>query len=228
MRINSQKLFGAIICTLLCGHAWGGPVLTFEGLQNFEQVSNYYDGGTGSLGSGPGPDYGITFSSYGLAYMRGVQSGFPNPFPGDPSPPTVLLDFNNASPFGGGYPTSVTMDVSGGFTQDLLFYYIAIGRAGSVTLYSGLDGTGSMLASQALAITPEAFGGPTFVAFSGTAESVVFTGGNDQFVLDNITLSAASVPEPAAWVPFSLGLSTACLLFARRRKQAIGQRTASC
>jgi hypothetical protein len=40
------------ICLVGASHAWAGSVLTFEGLQNFEQVDNYYNGGTGSLGSG--------------------------------------------------------------------------------------------------------------------------------------------------------------------------------
>ncbi len=149
--------------------------------------------------------------------MRGVQSGFPNPFPGDPSPPTVLLVFNAANPIGGGQPTSVTMDVDGGFTGGILFYDIAIERVGSVKIYSGLDGTGTVLASLALPVTPEAFLGPTTLTFAGTAESAVFTGGNDQLALDNITF-LASVPEPAAWISLSIGLASSCVFFARRRR----------
>ena len=30
-------------------HASAGQILTFEGLKNFEQVDNYFNGGTGSL-----------------------------------------------------------------------------------------------------------------------------------------------------------------------------------
>ena len=41
-------------------------VLTFEGLQNNEQVLNFYNGGSGGSGSGPGPNYGITFGSDSL------------------------------------------------------------------------------------------------------------------------------------------------------------------
>ena len=226
MSTKSARFLVAAICAIGCGHACGGPVLTFEGLQNFEQINSYYDGGKGSLGSGPGPNDGITFSSFALAYMRGVQSGFPNPFPGDPSPPTVLLVFNAGNPIGGGQPTSVTMDVAGGFTGGLLFYDIAIGRAGSVTVYSGLDGGGSVLASVALPITPEAFLGPTTLTFGGTAQSVVFTGGNDQLALDNITLNV-SVPEPAAWISLSVGLASSYLCFARRRGPA-AVRSGSC
>ena len=44
-------------------------VLNFAGLNGNaeEYVDNYYNGGTGSLGSGPGPNYGISFSSNALA-----------------------------------------------------------------------------------------------------------------------------------------------------------------
>jgi hypothetical protein len=194
-----------------------GPVRTFEGLQNFEQVSAYYNGGMGSLGSGPGPNFGITFSSNGVAYIPGQQTGKVTPFPGDPSPPTVLLLFNQ--PFGAGQPTSMTMDVAAGFSGSLLFYDIAIGRAGSATIYSGLDGGGTVLAQQALPITPEAFGGPAIVPFSGVAQSVVFTGGNDQLALDNITF-IPPIPEPSSWILMVGMVSSSLIFYARRKRMA--------
>jgi hypothetical protein len=200
--------------------ASGGPVLTFEGLQNFEQVSNYYDGGTGSLGSGPGPDYGITFSSYALAYIPGQQTGKVTPFPGDPSPPTVLIVFNTANPFGAGYPTSITMDVSGGFTQGLIYYDIDIGRVGSVSIWSGANGGGTMLAQQSLPITPEAFSSPTILSFPGTAQSVVFTGGNDQLAIDNISF-ATSLPEPSTLSLMLISLGTLFAVSLLRRRKAV-------
>lgn len=43
--------------------------LDFGGLQDTEQVLSYYDGGFGSLGSGPGPDFGITFTPSFIAIM---------------------------------------------------------------------------------------------------------------------------------------------------------------
>ena len=108
------------------------------------------------------------------------------------------------------------MDVTVGFTQGISFYDIAIERVGSVTVYSGLDGTGAVLATLALPTTPEAFGSATTLTFDGIAESVKFTGGNDQLVLDNITL-LAPVPEPAAWISLTAGLASASVFFARRR-----------
>jgi hypothetical protein len=207
-----------VVCMLFASSVRADSVLTFEGLQNFESIGSYFDGGAGSLGSGPGPNYGITFSQYALAYIHGQQSGKVTPYPGDPSPPTVLLVFNSANPFGAGYPTSITMDVSHGFSQALSFYYIGIGRDVSVTIYSGLDGTGTTLANQTLSITPEAFSNPTIVDFSGVANSVVFTGGNDQLALDNISF-VSPIPEPSGWISLTVGLGGVYLVFSRLRKK---------
>ena len=65
MSTTTKSIWIVMVGTICASPAMAGPVLTFEGLQNFERVENYYNGGTGSLGSGPGPGYGITFSSNG-------------------------------------------------------------------------------------------------------------------------------------------------------------------
>ena len=101
--------------------------LDFGGLQNGEEVLSYYDGGFGSLGSGPGPDYGITFTPSFLAIIAVP-----------PYPPDRVGELNGPS---------AVMDVEGGFTNLLSFYYLASDNSGLVTTWSGLDGTGSMLAS---------------------------------------------------------------------------------
>ena len=100
MSMTMRSLLAASALALLAIPAWAEPVLTFEGLKNHEPVADYYDGGKGGLGTGPGPNYGITFSSNALALIRET------PFPGDPSPPTVLLLGNSA----GGRPAAVHDD----------------------------------------------------------------------------------------------------------------------
>ncbi len=217
-RQRSTTCLLAALLALCADRAFASTVLTFEGLQNFEGVANYYNGGMGSLGSGPGPEYGVTFSTYALAYIPGLQNGPVTPYPGDPSPPTVLLLFNQASPIGAGYPTSFTMDVQAGFSSALYFYDLNIGTAGTVKIYSGTDGTGSLLASQSLPTTPAAFGGPTDVTFSGTAYSAVFSGGNDQLAIDNITLAPAAAPEPSSVVVLALGVGGVASISRRRRR----------
>ncbi len=223
MKIALKNMLALMVCALVAMRAEAGPVLTFDGLQNFEQVSNYYNGGFGSLGSGPGPSYGITFDSYSLAYIPGLQTGTITPFPGDPSPPTVLLLAALGNAYGAGYPLSTTMDVTGGFSGALAFYYINIApsvRATYVDIYSGLDGTGTLLAQQNLPTTPEAFSSsPNVVSFAGTAYSVVFAGGNDQLALDNISFPGV-VPEPSSWVSLAIGLGSSCLILSWRRRAA--------
>ena len=50
-------------------------VLDFSGLQNNEAVLSYYSGGTGSLGSAGGPNYGIVFGSDTIACASQLQGG---------------------------------------------------------------------------------------------------------------------------------------------------------
>jgi hypothetical protein len=85
--------------------AGAAKVLTFEGLQNLEPVANFYSGGTGGNGSGPRPEFGITFSSNALAIIDSDAGGSGN-FGGEPSSSTTVFFTEGAS---------ATMTVSAGF-----------------------------------------------------------------------------------------------------------------
>jgi PEP-CTERM motif len=214
----------AVIFVLAVASARAGTiVLTFEGLQDEEQVLNYYNGGFGGNGSGPGPNFGITFGPDSLAIISGAAGGSGN-FSGAPTMPTVLFFLSG--------PGDV-MDVPAGFTTGFSFFYSAVVYPGSVSVYSGLDGTGSLLASLGLAVTPS--GGatqctygdycpwfPVGVSFDGTAESVIFSGSANYIGFDNITLGAstpsAATPEPATLTLFGSGLLGLVGLVRRRRK----------
>src|SRR3990172_5546176 len=65
-------------------------VLTFEGLDNLEPVADFYDGGFGGGGSGPGPAYGIVFSDNSLAVLD-LDAGGAGDIANEPSPSTVLF-----------------------------------------------------------------------------------------------------------------------------------------
>jgi hypothetical protein len=212
-----------VVLALTSSRAAADFLLTFEGLKDFEHVDNYYNGGKGSLGSGPGTNYGISFTDNALAYIHGQQSGKVTPFSGDPSPSTVLI---LTSPQRGqaGFPGSFTMDVAGGFTQYLAYYYINIANTdASVQIYSGLDGTGTLLAQQSLpsiAGTNPIFSNQVVVPFNGTAYSVVFSGNDNQLALDNIAGSNGPptvAPTPASWLLLLLGCGVACAIFGQRR-----------
>ena len=192
--MKERRFLGAVVLAtlLLSGQRLARAdlvLLTFDGLQHGEEVLQYYNGGTGSLGSGPGPNYGISFTSTGVVLLHGNYSG-------EPTPPAIMFVgiFDQAE----GIPSvSTIMDVTPGFQGPLLFYYAALDAPGTAKVYSGLDGTGTLLGSETLAVTSQTTG--VFVtdqvAFSGVAHSVVFTGSNQQLAVDNLSFSV--VPEPS-------------------------------
>jgi hypothetical protein len=204
-------------------------VLNFAGLNGDleEAPLEYYNGGAGSLGSTGGTNFGISFGADSLA-CSGQPGGACNTaqIPGGTGA--------NALFFLTG-PGDV-MNVAGGFTTGFSFFYSAVNQPGVVQVYSGLNSTGTLLATLNLSVTasnastdPNCFGAgfcpyvAAGVTFAGTAMSVNFTGTANQIGFADITLGSAdagggtpAVPEPA-----NLGLLLAGIgvlgAFARRR-----------
>jgi len=204
--LRAAAIFGAAVFGFSVAAHASTIVLTFEGLQDEEGIANYYDGGLGAGGSGPGPSDGITFSSNSLALISAAGGGGGN-FSGNPSGNTVAFFLNG---------TGDIMNVSGGFTTGFSFFYASASQAstgspGEVDVYSGPDGTGTLLASLTLDDTPDPYTSwvPVGVSFSGTAESVNFGGSANYIGFDNITLgasTAAGAPEPASMALLGAGL----------------------
>lgn len=174
------------------------PILTFEGLKNNEPIYNFYNGGYGGNGSGPGPNYGITFESQSLAIISDLSSIVT---PAGPEMGTG--DFSNAPSgvttayFLGG--TGVVMNVAAGFTTGFSVYYAAANTAGSITVYDGLDATGNVLATIPLPVNGSNCGPATYscwnpvgVAFNGVAKSVDFSGAANYIGFDNITVGSVT------------------------------------
>jgi hypothetical protein len=219
MQIKSMALAGVLgLLGLGAGSvaANAAIVLNFAGLNGSagEHILNYYNGGLGGDGSGPGPNFGITFGPDAIA-CNGAPGGSCN---------TAMI------PGGAGAQIAFfltgpgdVMDRAAGFTAGFSFFYSAAFDSGSVEVFSGLDGTGTLLATLALPVTTNGASVPgclgrnfcPFVAagitFSGTAESVDFTGTANQIAFADITLGSATpggtVPEPSTWAMMLVGFA---------------------
>jgi hypothetical protein len=200
--------------------------MTFVGLTDSVSVNDYYNGGTASGGTGPGPNYGVGFNNATVLNQVEENEGLFVPGP-------------NTITFLSG--TGSVMNVAAGFTTGFSFDYAAPFFTGAVSVFSGLNGTGTLLATINLPETengsalpgcsghnycpPSAAG----VTFAGTAESVNFSGTADFIVYDDITLGSSTVggsPTPPSGVPepTSLALFGGGLLglrfFQRRKKRS--------
>jgi hypothetical protein len=207
-RIKNLALIAALTALGSVSSFASVVTLTFEGLGDETSIGNYYDGGAGG-------NLGINFGPDSLALISVLNGGTGN-FANAPSGDTIAF-------FLGG-PGDV-MNVAAGFDTGFSFYYAAA-FSGSVGVFSGLDGTGTQLATLSLPTTsnPYSVWVPIGVTFAGTAQSVVFSGSADFIGFDNITLGSET---PGAAAPD--GGSSALLLsvgllglagFARRRKVA--------
>jgi hypothetical protein len=183
------------VCVLMLTAAHA-QVLTFEGLQSGEQVLNFYNGGNGGNGTGPGPSYGITFGTSVLALTETNGN-----FALEPSPVTIVYFVSGPG---------VIMNKAAGFTTGFSFYYASAVNTGTVTVWDGLNGTGTLLATLNLPATGSYCGGSTKayscwntfgVTFSGTAKSVDFGGTANGIGFDNITLGSATPGTVAVPVP---------------------------
>ncbi|MCH8921271.1 MAG: hypothetical protein IIA23_11300 [Chloroflexi bacterium] len=168
-------------------------VLDFEGVGNLEQILDFYNGGFGGYGSGPGPDYGITFGPDALALIDADAGGSGN-FANAPSGSTISFFLTGPG---------VVMNVEDGFTTGFSFFYTSA-REGAVTVFDGPDGSGNVLATVPVEVqynTCGASGDPSGafacwtevgVTFSGTAFSVNFGGVQNYTGFDEITLGSAT------------------------------------
>ena len=204
MAISLVGLCAAQTCTPV-------PILTFEGLRDNEPIFNYYNGGYGGNGSGPGPNYGITFGGESLALISYLSGGSGNSS-NNPSGVTSAYFVNGSG---------VIMNVAAGFTTGFSVYYSAASQPGAVTVYDGLNGTGNVLATVTLAVNGSNCGAATYscwtaagASFKGIAKSVNFSGSANYIGFDNITIGSVTpgVSGAMAQIASAEGWDTAITL----------------
>lgn len=202
--------------------------LTFQGVnatstQSGNEVLNYYNGGISGVGTtgGTALDFGIGFGTGGVA--DSVLASSAN-FTADPSGSNDVLFFK---------PTGVSaandaMNVAGGFTS-LSFSYSSQAAADTVSLYSGINGTGNLLATISLGDnTGTSFGctsakayckwtaATTTLGAGQVAQSAVFNNATASVYFDSFAVTA--VPEPGTWPLTAFGLVAVAAGLRARRK----------
>lgn len=185
--------------------------LDFEGAAGYvNPILEFYNGGTDSLGQA-GPNLGVSFTEAAVALSNDILGPY---YSNAPSPLTVM------------YAAGATaiMNVAAGFTGGLTFEYSSSQSVlDAVKIYSGLNGTGTLLASAslfgnaALGCSDTAFCrfDLTSVQFAGMARSISFGGGTPNVLFDDVTITV--VPEPGTYAMLLAGLGVVSLLARRRR-----------
>jgi hypothetical protein len=187
----------------------GSITLNMAGLGDSVGIGNYFNGGLAANGYGPGPNDGVVFSANSLSIISLLQGGSGN-FNGNPSNGPIAFFLT-----GGADTIDVAAGINGGFS----FFYSS-SQAGSISVWSGLDGTGTELATLNLGANTPANGcGPEYycnwtaegVNFTGTAESVNFGGSANLIGFDEITLNSSipgpsATPEPSSLILLGTGL----------------------
>lgn len=197
------KLISALAASLLSATpAFSANItLDFEGAatsipaDSFNYLVDFYNGGTNSSGSASGVNYGIYFD--GAAYA--VSNAYTPPDPIYSNAPSAGAIMSTTDEHG-------AMTVTSGFNGIVSFYYSST-AATSVNVYSGVNGTGSVLATFALGAN--ASNGCSDTAFchwdfasidlgNTVAQSIQFGDAIGQG-FDNVSVNAVPVPA-AAWL----------------------------
>lgn len=200
--LTSARVLASVAAFALffCAPASGAVItMTFDGLADSEAVGAYYAGKLGGNGSGPGPSWGVTYT--GATAKIAIANGGTGMFTGELSSPAAAFA-----------DSIMEIDVPGGFSGALSFWYSSSGGTLTVRVLSDLNLAGTILGESNLPLT--ASGGFAFsnVLFDAQAKSVGFvTRGPGGFYLDNVTLQTPEpVPEPGTFLLLSSALFLAC------------------
>jgi hypothetical protein len=173
-------------------------LVTFETPTSFASINTHYAGGTDGAGVS-GVDLGVAFGGDALAVQNDALGPY---FSNAPSPIGVMAPVGPAA----------FMNVPVGFTDLSFFYSSNTAVVAGVKVWSGLDGTGTVLASLDLANNAQSGCSDTpfcrfdslSTTFTGVAHSVSFGDAALVAGFDNVSITA--VPEPTTLVLMALGL----------------------
>ena len=184
-RIRFLALFLLLLPALSGAQTKG--IVTFGGLKNLEFIDQFYNGGTGSLGSGPGPNFGLQFTAKAQTIVSASKGGSGNFINNPGGYPVMFFQSGNV----------VTMTATNGVGTAVWFYYSAL-QTGTATVYAGPNATGSILAS--ITLPPNNSGCNTYklcvwsavaVPLSATAGSISFAGVPDYLAIGSVHLGSA-------------------------------------
>jgi hypothetical protein len=209
MRAVTQKFIGSALLALTLPAFAGTTLLDFESVPAAT---------TDMTAGNPYAAQGISFSKNAWS-MASAAEGTPDPGDGrfyrdpikwgSPTRGALHLALNPASP-GGSAQQEFFINIKEGFDTDFSMLYVASSgssTSGNVSLFSGLNGEGSVLSG--FDLTPGVSCGSWLcnwvqvgAAFQGTAHSIRIRGDDAQFFFDDIRLhlngSTNPVPEPGA------------------------------
>ena len=183
-------------------------LVTFETPSSFQSILTHYAGGTDQAGVA-GANLGVSFGGDMLAVRNDDLGPY---FSNAPSAIGVM------APVG----PDAFMNVAVGFTSLNFFYSSSAAVVGGVKVWSGLDGTGTLLTSLSLLnnaqtgcnSAPYCRFDSLSATFSGVGRSVGFDGAAGVAGFDNVNITV--VPEPTTLVLMALGLAVVAGV-ARRR-----------
>ncbi len=163
-----------------------------------------------------GASVGDTYlASDGVSFVDGE---FLNVGSSAPSPSGILFDDTFGTITMNSVANVLTTSVSFFYTSNSMGSGQSNGVTPSVSVYSGVNGTGLLLGTLGLSDTTTA--GPVYVpatlAFAGAGHSVVLSGVPNHILYDNLSFTSAPVPEPTSVA--ALGVGVTALM--RRRKRA--------